>query len=68
MLRGGFGVAYERIEGNFIFSAINNAPFNPVSTILNGFVETPNQGSTGPVSVQAISNSHYLDMKEIRGH
>jgi Carboxypeptidase regulatory-like domain/TonB-dependent Receptor Plug Domain len=66
VLRGGFGVAYERIEGNYIFSGINNAPFNPVSTILNGFVETPNQGATGPVSVQAISNSHYLDMKDPR--
>jgi hypothetical protein len=65
-VRGGFGVAYERIEGNFIFSAINNAPFNPVSTILNGNVETPNAGATGPVSVQAISNSHPLDMKDPR--
>lgn len=63
VLRGGFGVAYERIEGNYIFSAINNAPFNPVSTILNGNAETPNQGATGPVSVQAISNSHFLDMR-----
>ena len=66
VLRGGFGLAYERIEGNYIFSAINNAPFNPVSTILNGNVEMPNQGATGPVSVQTINNSHYLDMKDPR--
>ncbi len=63
VLRGGIGIAYERIEGNYIFSAINNAPFNAVATILNGNVETPNQGATGPVSVQAISNSHFLDMR-----
>lgn len=66
VIRGGFGVAYERIEGNFIFSAINNAPFNPVATILNGNVENPGVGTTGPNSVQAISNSHYLDMKDPR--
>ena len=66
VLRGGFGVAYERIQGNYIFSAINKAPFNPVATILNGNVENPNQGTTGPVSVQAITNSHYLDMKDPR--
>ena len=66
VLRGGFGVAYERIEGNFIFSGINNAPFNAVATILNGYVENPGQGATGPVSVQAIQNSHYLDMKDPR--
>jgi hypothetical protein len=66
VLRGGFGVAYERINGNYIIGAINNTPFNPVATILNGNVENPNQGATGPVSVQAISASHYLDMKDPR--
>jgi hypothetical protein len=66
VLRGGFGVAYERIEGNYIFSAINNAPFNPVATILNGVVTNPGQGATGAVSVQTISNSHFLDMKDPR--
>ena len=65
VLRGGFGVAYERIEGNFIFSGINNAPFNPVATFLNGN-ENPSAGTSGPASVQAIVNSHYLDMKDLR--
>jgi hypothetical protein len=66
VLRGGLGIAYERIQGNFIFSGINNAPFNPVSTILNGYVTAPNQGATGPTSVQAVTNSHFLDMKNPR--
>jgi hypothetical protein len=66
VLRGGAGMAYERIQGNFIFSGINNAPFNPVSTILNGYVTNPNAGATGPNSVQTISNSHFLDMKNPR--
>ncbi len=66
VLRGGFGTAYERIQGNFIFSSINNAPFNPVATILNGNVQNPNQGATGPISVQTINNSHFLDMKDPR--
>jgi hypothetical protein len=63
VLRGGFGVAYERINGNYILNSINNTPFNPVATILNGNAENPNQGATGPVSVQTISASHFLDMK-----
>ncbi len=63
VLRGGFGVAYERIEGNFIFSAINNTPFNPISTILDGNVENPSGGSVGPASPQTTNQSHYLDMK-----
>jgi hypothetical protein len=63
VLRGGIGLAYERVQGNFIFSGINNAPFNPVATILNGFVTDPGNGATGAASVQTINNSHYLDMK-----
>jgi len=63
VLRGGFGVAYERIEGNFIFSGINNTPFNPSANVLNGSTENPGAAAAGPVSVQTIANSHYLDMK-----
>jgi hypothetical protein len=66
VIRGGIGVAYERIQGNFIFSGINNAPFNPVTTVLNGVVTAPNAGANGPNSVQTISNSHFLDMKNPR--
>ncbi len=63
VLRGGYGVAYERVQGNFIFGGINNTPFNPSASVLNGSVESPGAAATGPVSVQTISNSHYLDMK-----
>ena len=66
VLRGGFGAAYERIQGNFIFSGINNAPFNPVATILNGVVTNPGQGASPSANVQTITNSHFLDMKNPR--
>ncbi len=66
VVRGGFGVAYERIEGNYLFSAINNTPFNPSVLVLNGVVSNPGAAASGPVSVQTISNSHYLDMKDPR--
>lgn len=62
VLRGGYGVFYERIEGNFIFSGINNPPFIAQQTILDGNIENPSGGSlaTFPAS---LSNSHFLDMK-----
>lgn len=63
VIRGGYGMAYERIQGNFIFSGINNTPFNPSASLVNGFFENPGAAASGPVSVQTISNSHYLDMK-----
>ena len=62
VVRGGMGIFYERIEGNFIFSAVNNPPFIQQSTVYNGNVENPG-GATLQVFPSNISNSHYLDMK-----
>ncbi len=58
ILRGGYGVFYERVEGNFIFSAVNNAPFIQQTTIYNGNVENPS-GGAAPIFPQTINNSHY---------
>lgn len=62
VLRGGFGVFYERVEGNFIFSAVNNPPFIQQQTIYYGNVENPG-GGTLQNFPNTINNSHYLDMK-----
>jgi hypothetical protein len=62
VLRGGYGVFYERIEGNFIFSAINNPPFIAQSDIADGNVENPTGGTTNRFPA-ALSNSHPMDMK-----
>jgi hypothetical protein len=62
VLRGGYGIFYERVEGNFIFSAVNNPPFVQQDLIYNGNVENPAAGSL-PVIPSTINNSHYLDMK-----
>jgi len=62
VMRGGFGVFYERIEGNFIFSAVNNPPFIQQSQVYNGNVENPSGGALQVFPAQ-IGNSHYLDMK-----
>jgi hypothetical protein len=65
VVRGGLGVFYERIEGNFIFSSVNNPPFIQQSLIYNGNVENPTGGVLQSFPAQ-ISNSHYLDMKNPR--
>jgi hypothetical protein len=62
VLRGGYGVFYERIEGNFIFSAINNPPFISQSNIYDGNIDNPGGGTTQTFP-SAITNSHFLDMK-----
>jgi hypothetical protein len=62
VLRGGFGVFYERIEGNFLFSGVNNPPFIQQSVIYYGSVDNPG-GGAAQTSPSTINNSHYLDMK-----
>jgi hypothetical protein len=62
VLRGGYGMFYERVEGNFIFSAVNNPPFVQQQVIYNGNLENPSGGAL-PVFPSTINNSHYLDMK-----
>jgi hypothetical protein len=66
VIRGGFGMSYERIPGYVLYNSVNNTPFNPSAYVLNGNVTNPAGASAGPVSVQTISNSHYLDMKPPR--
>ena len=63
VLRGGYGIAYERIQGNFIFGGINNAPFNSSTVVLNGDVENPSNGAAGAIAVSNVTNSHALDMR-----
>lgn len=63
VVRGGYGIAYERIQGNFIFSGINNPPFNSSTVVLNGVVTNPSGGAASALSVSSITNSHQLDMR-----
>ena len=62
ILRGGYGIFYERIEGNYLFSAVNNPPFVQQTLIYSGNVENPQGGSVQNFPSN-INNSHYLDMK-----
>ena len=62
VLRGGFGAFYERVEGNFIFSAVNNPPFVQQASIYNGNAQNP-AGGLAQTFPSTINNSHFLDMK-----
>ena len=59
VLRGGYGIAYERIQGNFIFSAINNAPFNSSTVVLDGVVENPTNGAASALAVRRRRRSAF---------
>jgi hypothetical protein len=62
VLRGGYGMFYERVEGNYLFSAVNNPPFVQQSLIYYGNVANPGGGALQSFPSN-INNSHFLDMK-----
>jgi hypothetical protein len=62
VVRGGFGVFYERTQGNFIFSGINNPPFIQQQTIVSANVDNPT-GGTQSLFPASITNSHPVDFK-----
>jgi hypothetical protein len=49
VVRGGYGMVFERVQGNFLFSQINNPPFVRQATLFTANVENPSGGSTRAV-------------------
>jgi hypothetical protein len=45
VLRGGYGMFFERLEGNFVFGRVNNPPFIRQSDISSGNLENPSGGT-----------------------
>jgi Carboxypeptidase regulatory-like domain len=69
VLRGGFGIMYERIQGNDMYNAGPNIPFSSSVTFNNVSLSNPNAsiltGSTlaAPVTVSSITGLAYSDYK-----
>ena len=70
VLRGGFGTMYERVQGNDMYNAANNSPFNVNLNINNVLLSNPhvgaiagsgsiNAGSVIPVSSIVALNKEY---------
>lgn len=44
VLRGGYGLFFERIQGNFVFGRVNNPPFIQESQVFSANLEAPSGG------------------------
>lgn len=55
VIRGGYGMVFERVQGNFIFSQINNPPFVRQATLFTANIENPSGGSERPVPASITS-------------
>ncbi len=69
IVRGGFGVMYERIQGNDMYNAGPNEPFSTNVTFNNVSLSNPNlslltgQTLTAPITVGNITGLAYTDYK-----
>ncbi len=69
VLRGGFGISYERIQGNDVYNAGPNVPFTLTSTLNNVFLSNPTVAiATGtaaatPITAPGITGMAYTDYK-----
>ncbi len=61
VIRGGYGLFFERIQGNFVFGRVNNPPFIQESQVFFANIENPAGGTTRLVP-SAVS-SYDIDVK-----
>jgi hypothetical protein len=61
VIRGGYGLFYERIQGNFVFGRVNNPPFIQESQVFTASIDNPRGGSQRPVP--STVSSYDIDVK-----
>ena len=66
VLRGGFGLSYERIEGNYIYGAASQLPFSAVSNLNNGSVNAIASAAPAAANPSSIDTSHALNVQPPR--
>jgi len=70
VIRGGFGIMYERIQGNDVYNAGPNLPFSTQVSFSNVSLSNPNlslqsgQTLAAPISVASITGLAYSDYKQ----
>lgn len=62
VLRGGYGLSYERVEGNYIFNSVSQLPFVANASLNNGTVDNISGGSAPANVPSEIPTSHALTL------
>ena len=65
-IRGGFGIFYDKPEGNIIFPLLNTPPFPQVASFQNGNLSNPSGGSAPATGLVPDINSIDPDLKVAR--
>jgi hypothetical protein len=62
VLRAGYGLSYERVEGNYIYGSVAQLPFTAVANVSNGNVSDIAGASPAAANPSTISTSHSLNL------
>lgn len=66
VVRGGFGLSYERIEGNYYYGSVAQLPFTTVANVSNGNVDTLTTATPTTGNPSTISNSYNRNLEPPR--
>jgi hypothetical protein len=66
VLRGGFGLSYERLEGNYYYGSVAQLPFTSVANVTNGNVDTLVTAAPAASNPSTISNSYDRNLQPAR--
>jgi len=57
VIRGGFGVSYERVEGNYYYNSVSQLPFTAVASLAGGNADNVGGAGAAAASPTAIGNT-----------
>jgi hypothetical protein len=69
VIRGGFGIMYERVQGNDVYNMGPNVPFSASPTVSNVYFSNPlqsvltGQTATAPITTTSITGASEFDYK-----
>jgi hypothetical protein len=66
VVRGGFGLSYERLEGNYYYGSVAQLPFTSVANVTNGNVDTLVSAAPAAANPSTISNSYDRNLQPAR--
>ena len=70
VIRGGFGIMYERVQGNDVYNMGANVPFSASPTVSNVYFNNPlqsvltGQTATAPITTTSITGASEYDYKD----
>jgi hypothetical protein len=66
VFRGGFGLSYERLEGNYYYGSVAQLPFTSVANVTNGNADTLVSAAPAASNPSTISNSYDRNLQPAR--